>query len=85
MVENKKWVCFYISDSLLEINFLRAILESKGIDVNVCTTTSSRHHDYLHDKKEKIKVFVPVEKLSDSQIHLKRLADLNQIQAKNIP
>lgn len=59
MEDFQKWVCIHTANSLLEANMLRAILENHGIPVTICSAPGTQLHDYLHDKFERVRIFIP--------------------------
>ena len=67
MEDFQKWVCIHVADSFPEASELRSLLESKGIRTIICAIPSPRLHDYLHDKEERVRIFVPAEDLLKSQ------------------
>ncbi|WP_164730815.1 DUF2007 domain-containing protein [Anoxybacter fermentans] len=73
MESNQKWICIYTSDSFFEVNLLRSLLESKGIAVSICAPPSTLLHDYLHDKNELIRVFIPAAQLEEGQRYTEKL------------
>lgn len=67
MEDFQSWVCIHTADSPLEANLLRALLEGRGIQVSILATPVGQWQDYLHDKGEQVRVFVPAADLELSQ------------------
>lgn len=67
MEDSQRWVCIHVADSFPEAVELRSLLENKGIRTIICSIPSPRLHDYLHDKEERVRIFVPAEDLAKSQ------------------
>lgn len=67
MEDFQNWVCLYTAESLLEANTLRALLENRGIQVSILSAPGGLLQDYLHDKEEQVRIFVPAADLEVSQ------------------
>ena len=73
MANQKKWVCIYSSDSFYEIKTLESLLHNRGIEVNIYKSPANQLHDYLHDKEETIRLFIPEEKYEEGKKYTQQL------------
>lgn len=80
--EKQKWLCVFKSSSLFEANLLKSFLESKGIIVNIYTSASALH-DYLHDKSQLIRIFIPAEDFERGQYYTHRIMHIQRIRTES--
>lgn len=80
MEDFQSWVCIYTADSLLEASLLRALLENRGIQVSILSAPVGQLHDYLHDKGEQVRIFVPATDLEVSQRYTEDFVQSRRVQ-----
>ena len=81
--EKQKWSCVHKTKSLFEANLLRSFLENKGIAVSICAS-SSELHDYIHDKNQLIRIFIPADDFERGQYYISRVMHIRNIRESKL-